>query len=98
MSSTSALTFCVFSGFLKKSTRSFWVVIESIAWPISSNFLAAPARQTRRSILEVWAHHSNSFALSFSSVSPGGMGAESDSESILIRGANDSMAASFTAH
>ena len=44
----------------------------------------------------VWVYHSSLFVLSSSLTSPGGIGAESDSESILTLGANDSMACSFT--
>jgi hypothetical protein len=42
------------------------------------------------------AYHSSLFSLSFSLTSPAGIGAESDLESILMRGANDSMACLLT--
>jgi len=44
----------------------------------------------------MWAHHSSLLVLSSSLISSGGIGAESDSESILTLGANSSMAFSFT--
>ena len=59
-------------------------------------FPGDPACQPSSRPRRVWAYRSSSFSLSRSLMSPGTAGSRSESESVLIRGANDSTAFSFT--
>ena len=63
---------------------------------ISSSFLPNPIYQTWLSTQRKWTHFTSLFSLSFSLMSPRGIGVQSDLESTLTRGANNSMARSST--
>jgi len=67
-----------------------------MSWPIASNFLELQSVRLGSRSWRMRAHRFSLFALPPSLTSPGGIGAESDSESILTLDANDSMTCSFT--